>query len=180
MRVLGLDPSTHTGAVVLESNKKYEISTLYAEEINFPKLKGLERCANIASVVMAVQEEYQFDFCVIEGYGFANSNTLVDLVEIGTVIRYFLWQIGINYLVVPPNSLKMFIGKGNMPKEMIRLEVFKQYGFEHPSNDVIDAFGLAMFGLACVGGKFPVKAMQACNAVLKGQPEFSKFLNKLV
>lgn len=179
MRVMGLDLSTESGVVVLEADKKYEVASLYAGVANFPKTTGMERAGLIASQIMDVHETFKPDFCVIENYGFGNSNTLATLVEIGTVVRYFLYQGDHQYLLVPPNSLKMFIGKGNMPKEMIRLEVYKQYGFEHPSNDVIDAFALAMFGLACCGGKFPVASMKACNIVLKGQPAFMRYLNKI-
>lgn len=147
MIVLGIDTSTRTGVSVLGSGKKL----LHTEEVYFKKLSGLDRVSSIASRVAEVVEEFRPNFAVIENYGFANSHTLVPLVEIGTVVRYFLWQDSLPFLLVPPTSLKKFLGKGNFQKEEVRLKCYQQYGFEHPSNNVVDAYVLSMIGLALTG-----------------------------
>lgn len=155
MRVMGVDSSTHTGIAVVDSGKKI----VYTEEVHFKKLTGFERVSAIAARVSELHGEYHPDLVVIENYGFANAHTLVPLVEIGTVIRYFLWQEGHVFLVVPPNSLKKFLGRGNLPKEMVRIECYKQHGFEHESNNVVDAYVLALLGLG-VAGEYPLYSYQ--------------------
>ena len=56
-------------------------------------------------------------------------------------------------LVVPPATLKKFVaGKGNAKKDTMRLETFKRWKYEHPSDNIVDAYGLAKVGLACAGG----------------------------
>ena len=175
MRVLGLDLSTATGAAVVDQDKK----VLFSEQIQFKNLSGWPRCAAIAGRILGIYEQYKPDMVVIEGYGFANSNSLATLVEIGSIVRYFLWQEGIVPFDVPPNSLKSFVtGKGQSKKEMMILEVYKNWGFTSPTNDIADAVGLGMFGLCCAGVPFSAAAKKTCSTVVKGQPAFVAHLRK--
>lgn len=152
MKVLGLDISTKTGCVVVDFSNPTRPSTPHDTEINFQKLSGLERCSSIAGAILEVVDEHKPSVAVIEGYGYANSNTLVTLVEIGTVVRYFLRQIGMPYIVVAPNSLKKFVtGKGTASKELIILHVFQRWGYSATTNNIADAYGLAMMGGALYG-----------------------------
>lgn len=176
MKVLGVDVSTKTGIAVVETGKK----VIFTEQVEFKKMTGWPRVSSIAGRVMEIREEFQPDLILLEGYGFANANTLVPLVEIGTAIRYFLWQEGQEYLDVPPTSLKKFVlGKGVGKKEMILLEVYKRWGFTAPTNDIADAVGLGMFGLCCAGEKFTAADLATCQTVLKGQPAFAARAKKI-
>jgi Holliday junction resolvasome RuvABC endonuclease subunit len=48
--------------------------------------------------------------------------------------------------------LKKFItGKGKGDKDMMMMEIYKQYGHEALDNNEADAFGLAACGLAVMG-----------------------------
>lgn len=173
MKVLGLDLSTVSGVAVVESGKK----VIHTEEVTFKKERGMTRCGLIAGRILEIHEQYLPDFAVIENYGFANSNSLVTLVEVGTVVRYFLHQSEIPFLLVPPNSLKKFVsGKGNSKKDEIMMHVLKNWGFESKTNNIADAVGLGMFGLGCAGEKFTLASMSCCNEVLKGQPELAKII----
>lgn len=155
MIVMGLDVSTKTGVAIVESGKKI----VHTQMVEHKKLTGWDRAAAIAGDILEMKASYNPDLVVLENYGFSNAHTLVTLVEIGTVIRYFLWQEGQLCLDVPPTSLKKFLGKGNLKKEMVRLETFKQHGFEDASNDVVDAYVLAIMGLAMVGD-YPLYSYQ--------------------
>lgn len=167
MKTLGLDISTKTGLAVVSSDKK----VLYTAQIEVGSLKGWERAQFIVASIMEAHTKYKPDLVVIEGYGYANAHTLVTLAEIGTLVRYFLWQEGIKYVEVPPNSLKMFVtGKGTSKKEVILLEVFKQWGVTAQTNDIADAIGLGMFGLALKGVSFSATSMKAVEAVRNGKP----------
>jgi crossover junction endodeoxyribonuclease RuvC len=156
MKSLGLDISTKTGAVVLEGSKP---SVVEAKLIHHPKETGLERCSAIAGGVLELAYKHKPEIVVLEGYGYANTNSLVTLVEIGTVIRYFLRQEGFPFITVAPAQLKKFVlGKGVGKKDEVRLGVFKRWGFEHKSDDVVDAFGLSAIGLAQMGELIDVTA----------------------
>lgn len=144
---LGVDPSTKTGVAVVNGGK-----VLHTSRIEAKGLTGLHRAGHIAAQLMSVIERNRPDLVVFEGYGYANTHTLVTLVEIGTVLRYFVTQSGLEYVDVPPTSLKKFVtGKGNAKKETMILETYKRFDVEVATNDEADAIGLAMFGQALLG-----------------------------
>ncbi|NOQ30176.1 MAG: hypothetical protein GQ570_03540 [Helicobacteraceae bacterium] len=150
MKVMGLDTSTKTGVSIIEFIDG-EIN-ITAEEIEFKKARGLDRCSMIAGAIITLMEEHKPDITIIEGYGYGNAHTLVTLVEIGTVIRYFLKQYEMPYIDVTPNTLKKFVtGKGNAGKEMIMMQVLKRWGYESATNNIADAIGLGMLGGALYG-----------------------------
>lgn len=168
IRVLGLDISTQTGVAVVDFGR----SLIHAEEICFKKSTGLERCGLIAGRVGEVIEQFSPTFAVIENYGFGNSNTLATLVEIGTVVRYFLYQEGFPFMLVAPTGMKRFVaGAGNATKDMVMMKVYKRWGIEPATNNIADAIGLAMFGLGCAGDEFPAEGLDQCQKVLAGFPE---------
>jgi len=147
MKVLGLDPSTVTGFVLLESTDGQAINVVYSGEISFPGETGIRRIQSIGQRIKDDLTGFQPDLVVIEGYGFANRHSLVIMVEIGTVMRLALHEAKIKWAVAAPTQLKKFVsGKGNMKKDGIMLEVYKQWGFEGTDNEC-DAFGLAALGL---------------------------------
>ena len=166
MRVMGLDLSTMTGVAIVGGDKK----VIYAEEVTFKKERGWPRASSIAGRILEIHEEHKPDLVVCEGYGFANAHSLVTLVEIGSIVRYFLWQEGIKSIECPPNSLKKFVtGKGNSKKEEIMMAVLKHWGYESATNNIADAVGLGMFGLGCLGVTFPAISMKAVEEVMKSQ-----------
>lgn len=148
---LGIDASaTATGLVVLRGNGK-QPTLLHAETVSVQS-KGLQRCSDIAERLLAVLDKFSPDRVSIEGYGFANKNSLVTLVEVGTILRYFLRQKGFRYLEPAPNALKKFVlGTGQGKKDKMMLHVFKRWGYEAPNDNLADAYGLACIGLAHVG-----------------------------
>jgi crossover junction endodeoxyribonuclease RuvC len=146
VRVLGIDPSTRTGYCVLSGDSgKVEVEC--CGEIHFPKARGIERVQLIGQEISEILALRLPNLVVVEGYGFANRHTLVTLVEIGTVIRLRLTELGFPWGNCAPNQLKKFAAtKGNAKKQDVMLQVFKQWGFEGTDNEV-DAFGLAAIGL---------------------------------
>jgi len=180
MKVLGLDTSTKTGAVVVDFfghdgpiTNGFKI--LFAEELEHKKLKDLERCAALAGDVIEIMETHTPDLAVIEGYGYGNANTLVTLVEIGTIIRYFLKQYQLPYVVVAPTTLKKFVtGKGNATKDQMMLQVYKRWRYEADTNNIADAVGLAMTGGALYGHlDMPKQNMEALKPLRRELPSLS-------
>jgi crossover junction endodeoxyribonuclease RuvC len=146
MKYIGIDVSTRTGIAAYDPNA----GVVMAEEIVFRNQTGLKRAGMIAGKVLACLYRVEdIGLIGIEGYGFSNKHTLVTLVEIGTVIRYFLQQEGYPYREIPPTSLKKFVtGKGNAKKDHMMLEVYKRWGFTPETDNIADAVGLAHFAAA--------------------------------
>lgn len=162
---LGIDISTRTGfAVTRFLPTAGEVKLVVQREVA-PKSTGLQRCSDIAEAMLALLEAHEPDAVVLEGYGFANAHTLVPLVEIGTILRYFLRQTGYAFTEVAPNSLKKFVtADGKASKDQVTLHVYKRWGFTPTTNNTADAIGLAMIGLALAGA--PVALIKPQHEVL--------------
>lgn len=147
--VIGIDPSaTATGVVCLKGGQ------VACEVVIKPKMKGIDRQRYIVEHVMDVVECHGPELIMLEGYAYnaKNPQTLITLVEVGTVLRYILHQEQYGFLIAAPTQLKKFVGvKGK--KDMIRLEAFKRWGYEHKSNDIVDAYVLAKMAQAVITNK---------------------------
>ncbi len=154
--VIGLDLSlTSTGLVMLGSDS----AVMLAMEVK-TRATAAERLMFIRDSVMEAIDDaahgiFPHDptvLAVIEGYAYGAPYAGPAVGELGGVIRVALWEAGIRYVVVPPLRLKQFVtGQGKGGKEAIIKDVFKRWGYEHPSNDVVDAYGLARMGLGLMG-----------------------------
>jgi crossover junction endodeoxyribonuclease RuvC len=170
---MGIDPGMKSGLVVLEHPAPRCKVPLLVEtkEIEVPKgLGDMESGRRLAAQAVAVAVRLGIRFAVIEGYGFASAR-LVTSVTIGTLYRDRLWKNGIEFIEVAPTRLKKFAtGKGKAKKDEVRLEIYKRWGFENPSNNVVDAYGLACIGLA-VRGNLPglIKPQEEVVLALKAK-----------
>ena len=151
-KVLGIDPSkTATGLCVLGSSGVH-----YAEVI--PQSPNYETSTTAgtlregmyqARIVVKLIEKHKPELVAIEGYAYGNQKTLAVLVCIQTCIRIAIWRMGLPYIEVAPTSLKKFTNYGKaQKKEDMKLASFKRWGFEHESNDVVDAHALAQVAWA--------------------------------
>lgn len=152
MRSLGLDMSaTATGCVVLEYGTSIESPITILEECELKagkNMRGLERAGELASEMLKVIKITCPQIVMIEGYGYANSHSLATIVEVSTVMRYFIWQMGLSAFLVAPGQLKKYAtGQGNSPKDRVMMALYKTWGFEAKTNNTADAFILALMGL---------------------------------
>lgn len=153
--VLGLDISTKTGF-----SRHYEDGTMLTREIEFKKLKGMERVLAFHDEIVLSIGILPADLVVVEGYGYA-SNNIVPSVEIGTAIRMALHTANVKYITVAPTMLKKFVtGRGIAPKEVMMMETFKRWGFEAKTNNEADAFGLAKIGMMMIDVHKPTNAYE--------------------
>ncbi|NIT54896.1 MAG: hypothetical protein GWN00_01210 [Aliifodinibius sp.] len=173
MRVLGLDPSTKTGAAVVEAKESpdggYEFSLLEKTTFTVPKtVKGFDRLSQLALKMMDFYEKYKPSSCFIEGYSHNSKFLSFPAVEVAVVLRYFLWQSGAVVYEVPPKTIKKFTtGNGNAGKDLMLKEVFRRFNHDTDSNDEADAIAAAYFGLAFEGIpiKLPKKHLEVLDSV---------------
>jgi len=147
---LGLDiSSTSSGAVLLDGERNQQSKVLLQEVWAPPaklKLDYLDRGSWQAERLLALLEKFTPGEICIEGYSLNSKFGQESLITVGTVIRYFLRQSGYRWHEVAPTRLKKYMGAGTK-KEDMKLAVYKRYGFEHASNDVVDGYALAQIGL---------------------------------
>lgn len=141
MLYIGIDPSTKTGLVALDKDGQ----VVYAKELTMPG-KDPARMSGLLDLIHydVMRLNYKDNIKIaIEGFGFASQQGFL-LGGIGWGIRCNLHNMGLTYIDVAPTSLKKFVGgKGNAKKDQVRLEVYKRWGYEHKSDNVVDAYVLA-------------------------------------
>lgn len=149
MKIMGVDPSTRTGVVVLENSPEY---VRYSSEIPCnAKHRGFPRSLLIMENFHDILTKENPDLVVFEAYGYG-SQSLALMVEIGTLLRLCCVQYETSYIEVAPTKLKKIItGKGNAGKELMMLDVYKRFSFDASTNNIADAFGLAIVGLIYKG-----------------------------
>lgn len=169
--VMGIDPSTHTGVAVSDLSGK----VIYTKEIEFPKKTGFDRASALVGDVFDVHRMFNPDSVVIESVIVGHASSALVVIQIATILRYFLWQEGINYLEVAPSVLKKFVcGVGNAKKEQMMMWVSKKYGFESATNNIADAVGLSMFGVYALTGVGSAEEKALIKKVLAPAPKQRK------
>ena len=152
VRCAGIDPSTKTGLVVLDveiQNLKYVGHVVvYSKEITLPDsgfLNDTDRAVKTANHVVDVITDHSPDYVSVEGHAFASTFMSFVELEINFAIRNLMTRGGLGYCSIPPGSLKKFVTtNGQAKKELILKNVFKRWGFDTDSNNIADAFGLAL------------------------------------
>lgn len=170
MIIIGIDPSlTSTGLCVMD--EKGEILETLAINSKFDGAKRLHdikrqlkpRCCYTSGD----SEEKTFVF--IEGYSYGSMNGREILGELGGMIRLMLYEEEIEFVDIPPTSLKKFTaGKGNADKIAMAIAVLKIWGKDFPTTDQTDAFALAELGRAYLGlipGKLPVFKQEVIDGI---------------
>ncbi len=156
MNYIGIDISlTHTAMICL--NAEGEIVSLI-EKLGYflpeeppPTPWDLtERADMISSGIYHFLLQSSVKYIGIEGYSFASGGAYtLQIAELIGVVRHKIASIQKLLMhmpiFIPPTSLKKFAtGKGNVDKTPMAIAASKQpWNFEHPDDNVIDAYWLA-------------------------------------
>lgn len=162
MRFVGIDPSTKTGFVALDEAG----NIMVAKELTGVGKEDPKRMATLINEV--VSNLKQDDQICIEGFGFA-SQQAIQLGGIGWGIKIAMYVRGMQYIEAAPSQLKKFAsGKGNTKKDELAVHIFKQWEFEHRSDNVRDAFILAQIARAIqMGNAKTAYQREVIEAILK-------------
>jgi len=141
MKFMGVDPSTHTGLVIFDNETQETKGTV----LEYPKLRGIPRATAIAREVQRRALRDKPEAVAIEGYSFNSQGSSISTqIEIGTLIRFILYEMGVRWYDVPPTTLKQLVtGSGSAKKLDMAEFVEVHWGYKNPSDDIIDAYCLA-------------------------------------
>lgn len=139
--IMGLDASlTSTGVCHIDGRTSL-IRT---------KLRGPARLVYLRNSIEA--QACTADLVVMEGYSFGSKQNGPQLGELGGVVKVALFEMGIPFVIIPPQSLKKIatgIGKGG--KFGIMAEAIRRLGYKGKSDDEADAMWLREAGLQFYG-----------------------------
>ena len=153
MITMGIDPSTaSTGLVVLMGSLYAPPVVIFEESFKPPKkLTDMPRVSAILGFILAKMDQFKPESIAIEAYGlnFKRKTSIIPLVTLGGVLRYYLVQEAIPFLSPSPSEHKRFItGNGNTPKDQIPKFIAEVWGHTPIDGDCADAYGLACMALA--------------------------------
>jgi len=146
---------TGSGLVIIdESGKIIASQKLTTEARGTDRLFLLEKSLN-----KFLDENERVDLFCIEGGSFGSVGRLFDIGEWAGVFKLNLYHRGIKFVIATPSQLKLFIsGSGKSGgKEIVILDVFKNYGVELRDDNIADAFVLSQiarsFKLGVIDGR---------------------------
>ena len=168
-KYLGLDPSlTSFGITLLDS--KGEMLSAYCVQT---KLKGMVRLQYLLNHILNIYETNpDIIGAAMEGYSYAsfNSSSSAVLHELGGLIKYHLWMLKKELLIVAPTSVKKFVlGKGQAEKNKMMLGIYKKWGKEFKNDDEADSFAIA---------KIAYHYHSKANGLAKHEKEVLELLHK--
>jgi crossover junction endodeoxyribonuclease RuvC len=145
MAFLGIDPSLTAFALQLSTGGRttgHQINTVPKDFASFP-----ERLNFITQEFSRfLSENPGISLAAIEGFSMGSARsglTQIMISAVGASARLELWRAGIDYIEVPPSTLKKWIsGKGNAEKNLMLREVFKRWGYDAKDDNDADAFAL--------------------------------------
>lgn len=137
-------------------------------------LFGMERLAYLRARVAELLSPH-LDLVVLEGYSYGSKGaSVVNIGELGGVIRLLLHQREVRFVEVPPSSLKKYAtGKGNAAKDEVLVEAVRRLGYEGSSHDEADAMWLWVLAMDAAGhavATVPAAHREAISKPLKKQP----------
>ncbi|MCP1355068.1 hypothetical protein [Aneurinibacillus migulanus] len=143
MRYIGLDLSTKTGRVALSPSGEVLEHIEIHHKLDDPSKMNLM----VFDALFGLTKD---DFVALEGFSYGSRGKSVDKqYGIGWLVRVELWKREIPFTIVAPSSLKKFAGaKGNAKKDALAIEIYKRWNYEHPSDNVRDAYVLAQIARA--------------------------------
>lgn len=149
MQYIGIDPSyTSTGLIALDKDGeilKEEIFKFNPKDLDTEGRLMLVK-QNLIDPIVNMHNNLHIKVC-IEGPSFnSKGRYILQMGALNFFIRYYFRRYGVDFKVLTPGELKKFVtGKGNSPKDLMLLKVYKKWGVEFKSNDLADAYGLARY-----------------------------------
>lgn len=144
-----------SGIVVLDSDFEIQSQNL----IRVPeKVKGAQRLVDIERGLDFILNEFKTEEkeVFVEGYAYGAKYQRESLAELGGVIRRYLHLAKINFWIIPPTSLKMFVtGTGRASKNYMKKRTKEKWQETFKSDDVCDAYGMSRLGMCvmrCLSG----------------------------
>ena len=147
--ILGIDPSLTSTGICLMNSETGEVGETMAIA---PSNAGMERLATFRQEIINLITMRSDMHVFIEGYSFGSGGKRESMAELGGVIRLTLYDHEIEFIEVPPKTLKKFAtGNGNADKIQMGVTLMKEFSLEYPTPDQTDAFWLCQFGRAYHG-----------------------------
>lgn len=140
---LGLDLSLTSTGVFLKRQSDFECFEIKTKPDQFEN--SILRCEHISLKIVEFVNKCNPTMVAVEDY-FAGRmmGSVIQLAELGTMVRYLLMKNPTRFYTVAPTQLKKFCtSKGNGDKDNVLKGVYKKWNVDVTSNNIADACVLA-------------------------------------
>lgn len=146
--MLAIDPSLNsTGYAFRDSDDQSTVTVVGS--IRPKKITGMARLHFVEQKIEELVEAVKPRTVVYEDYSMGSKGKTFHIGELGGVLKLFLWERGIDIILVPPSNLKLFVtGKGNADKDVMMRVLAQHRGRLFNNSDEADAYGLLLAGEA--------------------------------
>ena len=140
---LGLDLSLTSTGVFLKRESSYECFEIKTKPDQFAN--SILRCDHIATNIVNFIDKSNPTMITVEDYFTGRQPySVIQLAELGTLVRYKLIANSNHFYTVAPTQLKKFCtSKGNGDKDNVLKGVYKKWNVDVNSNNIADACVLA-------------------------------------
>lgn len=164
--VLAADPGTENLALCLLTSRR-GVHSVITSKIAMPKFKTKEsKIQYVGAVVQAWIKEYNPEIFIKEGPIYPGSSGkpgqpnfllfgLIDSGKVQAVLENAAFMYGKPLMTIPPTTMRAFLGSKS--KSDNKLQIYKRYGIEVPSEDEADSVGLAFCAMAIARGEYVIK-----------------------
>jgi crossover junction endodeoxyribonuclease RuvC len=187
MRFVGIDPASKTGFVALDDRGL----VVREKELTGIGDKDPKRMVTLIHEITAHLQPG--DFICIEGFPFSTQKAMF-AGGLHHGIRNELYKRKLPYYEVAPNAVKKYVGvtgwtgekgskkrlTGPQKKWAVMKAVFDDFGYEHRSDNVVDAYILAriafeLFGVQETGeSRLSVNKAQVVDAILQAKTDMKR------
>jgi crossover junction endodeoxyribonuclease RuvC len=172
MVTIGIDPSICSTGVAVCGKAKEEWTVFKTKRNGDLPMDELRRLIEVVTRIELFCIEHSPKLVVMEALAMSSrhSSALTQLSGLNYMIRERLYKRGIKIVVVAPSTLKKFTtGKGNCPKDLMLLEVYKRWGVSITDDNAADGYALAKLGQMLLTKKADNKQQQEVIDLLKKQ-----------
>lgn len=143
MRLIAIDPGTHTGAVLKERNAPFTDAGTWTVTLD-RDLPRPEALANYQRMIANILEIDRPDVAVVEGYSMASrGNALTKMAELGGVVRAACGMFGVPVVEVPPPTWKSVTFRAKKATKAERkaylAKTYELLGIQVFTTDIADA-----------------------------------------
>lgn len=135
-----------TGYVLLDDQVLEDV--VWSGRVDGSDVDGVDRLRAFNAWIRETLLEKKPEYVALEGYSYGSPQAhtrAFGIGELGGVVKLAIHQAGIPIHIIAANTWKMQLcGKGGLAKDLCRLEIFKRYAVEFPSQDTLDAWAVAM------------------------------------
>lgn len=146
MLCIGVDPGLgKSGVVVID-----EAFNIQSQNLIQVRTRGTQRLVDIEMAFDSILRPYLSEELevFIEGYAYGAKYQRESLAELGGVLRRYMHLARINFWVIPPTSLKLFVTEnGKAKKNYMKKCTKEKWGQIFKSDDVCDAYGMSRLGM---------------------------------